>query len=126
MKISLAKAQRRKENPFRNAAALCAFAGEIFFVAQFCRSKILLEMLASSRGRRPRALSLSKMPTAAVAGLPRLAFDTLLNMRWNVSLVSNKLSLIMATLKFFDDSPGAKVSIPDIATKSLSLEALPF
>jgi hypothetical protein len=29
-KISPAKAQRRKENLLGNAAALCAFAGEIF------------------------------------------------------------------------------------------------
>lgn len=55
------------------------------------------------------------MPTVAVAGLPKRAFVGLLNKTLKVSFDSLTTSFVMNTLKLFDDSPGAKASVPEIA-----------
>ena len=46
------------------------------------------------------------------AGLPKIAFETSLKMRLNDSLPSTSESLIIATVKLFDDSPAANESVP--------------
>jgi hypothetical protein len=55
------------------------------------------------------------MLTVALTGVPRRAFEALLNTTLNVSLDSLVASFVMNTLKLFDDSPGAKLSVPEIA-----------
>jgi hypothetical protein len=52
------------------------------------------------------------MLTTAVAGVPNLAFDALLNVRLNVSVDSTRVSFVIDTLKVLVDSPGENVSVP--------------
>jgi hypothetical protein len=64
----------------------------------------------------PRGLlSLSIMLTVALTGLSRRAFAGLLNTTLNVSFDSLMTSFVMNTLKLFAVSPGANVSVPEIA-----------
>jgi len=60
-------------------------------------------------------LSLSTIVTIAPIGLPKLAFATDVNETLNVSFPSFTSSLIIGTLKLFDDSPAAKNSVPETA-----------
>ena len=64
---------------------------------------------------RPRAfLSLSTILTVVSAGLPRVALDELLKRILKVSVDSFVASFVRSTLKLFDDSPDAKVSVPKV------------
>lgn len=59
-----------------------------------------------------RRLSLSTIVTVVTLGLPMFAFDTPLNNRLKLSFPSLIVSLIIDMVMVFDDSPGAKVSVP--------------
>ena len=53
--------------------------------------------------RGPRFLSLSKIVTVALMGLPRLAFDALLKTTLNDSFASLVKSSVTNTVNIFDD-----------------------
>jgi hypothetical protein len=55
------------------------------------------------------------MLIVAVPGLPKVALEMLLKTTLNCSVDSLATSLLIATAKLFDDSPGPKVSVPDLA-----------
>jgi hypothetical protein len=55
------------------------------------------------------------MPTVATVGVPRIAFAGLLNTALKVLLGSFMPSSVTNTLNALDRSPGANVSIPDVA-----------
>ena len=55
---------------------------------------------------------MSTMVMVMTAGVPSLAFETLLKMMLKVSFDSLVVSSFMTTVKLFDDSPGAKFRVP--------------
>lgn len=55
------------------------------------------------------------MLTVVTDGVPRLPFATLLKVMLKDSFCSLVMSSVMKTAKLLDDSPGAKVIVPDAA-----------